>query len=181
MLLLLKAGKEQDNMEFDLKLQQFVDWKVYNVIYGNDFLIHSILHGRIHHRFYQSCDRNGSLQKSGFATKKAANTDRDKTLGELYSGTYVVYTSVKVKDFMLFWLEKEMRPRITSGSYETYSNIVNNHVIPAMGNIRMTEIKRSHIQSLYYEEAAASASIARHLVWVWFGSWTTFSIRFPAL
>ena len=31
MLLLLKAGKEQDNMEFDLKLQQFVDWKVYNV------------------------------------------------------------------------------------------------------------------------------------------------------
>ena len=38
---------------------------------------------------------------------------------------------------------------------------MDNHVIPAMGNIRMTEIKRSHIQSLYYEEAAASTSIAR--------------------
>ena len=47
------------------------------------------------------------------------------------------------------------------GSYETYSYIVNNHVIPAMGNIRMTEIKRSHIQGLYYEEAAASVYIAR--------------------
>lgn len=62
---------------------------------------------------------------------------------------------------MLFWLEKEMRPRITSGSYETNSNIVNNHVIPAMGNIKMTEIKRSHIQKLYNEETAVSVSIAR--------------------
>jgi len=138
-------------MEFDLKLQQFVDWKVYNVTpIKNKFGYRVVL-------IYADGTKI-SQQKSGFATKKAANTDRDKTLGELYSGTYVVYTSVKVKDFMLFWLEKEMRPRITSGSYETYSNIVNNHVIPAMGNIRMTEIKRSHIQSLYYEEAALSMS-----------------------
>ena len=141
-------------MEFDLKLQQFVDWKVYNVTpIKNKFGYRVVL-------IYADGTKIPQ-QKSGFATKKAANTDRDKMLGELYSGTYVVYTSVRVKDFMLFWLEKEMRPRITSGSYETYSNIVNNHVIPAMGNIRMTEIKRSHIQSLYYEEAAASTSIAR--------------------
>ena len=141
-------------MEFDLKLQQFVDWKVYNVTpIKNKFGYRVVL-------IYADGTKMPQ-QKSGFATKKAANTDRDKTLGELYSGTYVVYSNVKVKDFMLFWLEKEMRPRITSGSYETYSNIVNNHVIPAMGNIRMTEIKRSHIQSLYYEEAAVSISIAR--------------------
>ena len=133
-LLFQKAGKGQDNMEFDLKLQQFVDWKVYNVTpIKNKFGYRVVL-------IYADGTKIPQ-QKSGFATKKAANTDRDKTLGELYSGTYVVYTSVKVKDFMLFWLEKEMRPHITSGSYETYSNIVNNHVIPAMGNIRMTEIK----------------------------------------
>ena len=141
-------------MEFDLKLQQFVDWKVYNVTpIKNKFGYRVVL-------IYADGTKMPQ-QKSGFSTKKAANADRDKTLGELYSGTYVVYSNVKVKDFMLFWLEKEMRPRITSGSYETYSNIVNNHVIPAMGNIKMTEIKRSHIQSLYNEEAAASVSIAR--------------------
>ncbi len=149
-----RAGISVVNGDSSLKLQQFVDWKVYNVTpIKNKFGYRVVL-------IYADGTKIPQ-QKSGFATKKAANTDRDKTLGELYSGTYVVYTSVKVKDFMLFWIEKEMRPRITSGSYETYSNIVNNHVIPAMGNIRMTEIKRSHIQSLYYEEAAASASIAR--------------------
>ncbi|MEY8390616.1 N-terminal phage integrase SAM-like domain-containing protein [Lachnospiraceae bacterium 45-W7] len=139
-------------MEFDLKLQQFVEWKVCNVTpIKNKFGYRVVL-------IYADGTKMPQ-QKSGFPTKKAANADRDKALGELYSGTYVVYSNVK--DFMLFWLEKEMRPRITSGSYETYSNIINNHVIPAMGNIKMTEIKRSHIQSLYNEEAAVSVSIAR--------------------
>lgn len=110
-----------------MKLQQFVDWKVYNVTpIKNKFGYRVVL-------IYADGTKMPQ-QKSGFPTKKAANADRDKTLGELYSGTYVVYSNVKVKDFMLFWLEKEMRLRITSGSYETYSNIINNHVIPAMGN-----------------------------------------------
>lgn len=86
---------------------------------------------------------------------------RDKTIGELYSGTYVVYANMKVKDFMIFWLEKEMRPRITSDSYGTYSNIVYNHIIPAIGKMKMTEIKRSHVQTLYNEEAAVSVSVEK--------------------
>lgn len=72
-------------------------------------------------------------------------------MGELYAGTYVVYSNVKVRDFMVFWLEDEMRSRITSGSYETYHNIVYNHIIPSVGSIKMTELKRSHIQKLYLE------------------------------
>ncbi len=104
-----------------------------------------------------------SQQKSGFETKKAANTDRDKTIGELYSGTYVVYANVKVKDFMLFWLEKEMRPRITSDSYVSYANIVKNHIIPAIGTMKMTELNRSHVQTLYNEEAAVSVWSARQV------------------
>lgn len=141
-------------MEFDLKLQQFVDWKVYNVTPIKKKFGYRVL-------LIYADGSEVPQQKSGFDTKKAANADRDKTLGELYSGTYVVYANVKVKDFMVFWLEKEMRPRITSGSYETYSNIVHNHIIPAIGKMKMTEIKRSHVQALYNEEAAVSVSVAR--------------------
>lgn len=139
-------------MEFDLKLQQFVDWKVYNVTPIKKKFGYRVL-------LIYADGSEVSQQKSGFDTKKAANADRDKTLGELYSGTYAVYANVKVKDFMVFWLEKEMRPRITSGSYETYSNIVHNHIIPAIGKMKMTEIKRSHVQNLYNEEAAVSVSV----------------------
>lgn len=143
-------------MEFDLKLQQFVDWKVYNVTsikkkYGYRVLLIYADGSEI------------SQQKSGFETKKAANADRDKTIGELYSGTYVVYANVKVKDFMLFWLEKEMRPRITSDSYVSYANIVKNHIIPAIGTMKMTELNRGHVQTLYNEEAAVSVWSARQV------------------
>jgi len=143
-------------MEFDLKLQQFVDWKVYNVTsikkkYGYRVLLIYADGSEI------------SQQKSGFETKKAANTDRDKTIGELYSGTYVVYANVKVKDFMLFWLEKEMRSRITSDSYVSYANIVKNHIIPMIGTMKMTELNRGHVQTLYNEEAAVSVWSARQV------------------
>lgn len=141
-------------MGFDLKMQQFVDWRVYNVTrIKNGFGYRVVL-------FYVDGTKT-SQQKSGFATKKAASADRDKTMGELYAGTYVVYSNVKVKDFLIFWLEDEMRSRITSGSYETYHNIVYNHIIPSVGNIKMTELKRSHVQKVYNETAAYSISVAR--------------------
>ena len=102
-----------------------------------------------------------SQQKSGFATKKAASADRDKTMGELHAGTYVVCSNVKVREFLEFWLEDEMRTRITSSSYETYHNIVYNHIIPALGSIKMTDLKRSHIQKIYNETGGCSVSVAR--------------------
>ena len=141
-------------MGFDLKMQQYINWKIYNVTkIKNGFGYRVVL-------FYMD-GTEISQQKAGFATKKAASADRDKTMGELYAGTYVVYSNVKVKEFMAFWLEEEMRSRITSGSYETYHNIVYNHIIPAVGGIKMTELKRSHVQKVYNETAASSVSVAR--------------------
>ena len=46
-------------------------------------------------------------------------------------------------------------------SYETYHNIVYNHIIPAIGSIKMTDLKRSHIQKIYNETAGCSVSVAR--------------------
>ncbi len=65
-------------MEFDLKMQQYVDWKVYNVTkiksrYGYRVVL-----------FYMD-GTEMAQQKSGFATKKAASADRDKVMGELYA------------------------------------------------------------------------------------------------
>ena len=141
-------------MKFDLKTQRYVDWKVHNVTHiKNGYGYRVVL-------FYMD-GTEVVQQKSGFSTKKAASADRDKTMGELYAGTYVVYSNVKMKDFLEFWLEEEMRPRITSGSYETYGNIVYNHIIPTIGQNKMTELKRSHVQELYKETAVRSVSVAR--------------------
>lgn len=57
---------------------------------------------------------------AGFKTKREANTCRDEVIGQLHSGTYIVYGKIKVEEFMSFWLEDVMRPRITDDSYLLY-------------------------------------------------------------
>lgn len=61
-------------MGFNLKMQQYVDWKIYNVTkikngFGYRVVLSYVDGTKI------------SQQKSGFATKKAASADRDKTMG----------------------------------------------------------------------------------------------------
>ena len=142
-------------MNFDLTLQQYVDWEVKNVIpikgkYGYRVIL----------KYMDGSER--SQQKAGFLTEKDANVARDITLGELYAGKYVVYANVRVKEFMEFWVEEDIKHRVNSNeTYDTYRNIVYNHVIPALGSRKMADINRGDIQKFYNERAEYSVSVAR--------------------
>lgn len=142
-------------MNFDLTLQQYVDWEVKNVIpikgkYGYRVIL----------KYMDGSER--SQQKAGFLAEKDANVARDITLGELYAGKYVVYANVRVKEFMEFWVEEDIKHRVNSNeTYDTYRNIVYNHVIPALGSRKMVDINRGDIQKFYNERAEYSVSVAR--------------------
>ena len=101
-------------------------------------------------------------QKAGFQTEKEANASRDKTIGELYAGTYVVYANVRVKDFMKFWMEEDIRNRVgSSETYDTFGSVVRLHIVPKLGSKKMVDITRGDIQKLYNEKTEYSISIAR--------------------
>lgn len=142
-------------MKFDLTLSQYVDWEVRKVMpikgkYGYRVIL----------KYMDGSER--PQQKSGFSTEKEANVARDKTLGELFSGKYVVYSNVKVKEFMEFWVEEDIQNRVgSSETYATYSNIVYNHVIPGLGSKKMADVNRGDIQKFYNEKAEYSESVAR--------------------
>ena len=143
-------------MEVDLKNQQYVDWKIHNVTPIKDGYGYRVI------LIYM----DGSeivQQKSGFKTKKEAIADRDITLGQLYSGKYVVYEKMKVKDFMSFWLEEEMRPRITNATYDTYKGVIKNHIVTTIGNAYMEDLKKSDILQLYKEKSLYSKHITRQI------------------
>ncbi|MCD8067533.1 MAG: hypothetical protein LUE87_01315 [Lachnospiraceae bacterium] len=44
-------------------------------------------------------------------------------------------------------------------TYETYRGMVYNHIIPAMGSRKISEINRSDVQKLYNETADYSISV----------------------
>lgn len=138
----------------DLSLKNYVDWRVSQVM-----PVRSGFGYRVFLRYPDGSEK--PQQKSGFKTEKEANKAREKTIAELYNGTFVVYAKVNVSDFMIFWLETDLKKR--TDSYETYygyCGIVKNHIIPILGKKKMMDVTRGDVQKLFNTKADYSRSIA---------------------
>lgn len=141
----------------DGKLQNYIDWTVGAVMLlpeRNNYAYRVTLK-------YQD-GRKVQQQKSGFKTKKEAEAAKQRTIGELCSGIYAVYTDVKVADFLEYWLEGDIRNR--AGSHNTYAsfrNAVHKHIIPFMGKKKMADVSKGDVRRLYNDRAAFSVSIAK--------------------
>lgn len=139
------------------QLRKYVDWEVKTVMH--------IKNGYGYRVCLKYMDGQEKVQqKSGFKTAKEAEKARERTIAELYSGTYVVYANIKVKDFMEFWLEEDIKNRVKSyNSYDTFAYIVKNHIVPVIGKKKMTELSRGDVQKLYNTKTEYSISIARQV------------------
>lgn len=142
-------------MIIDLSIQQYVEWEVKQVI-----PIKGKFGYRVVLKYMDGSDR--SQQKSGFKTEKEAKAAREKTVGELYAGTYIVYENVKVSEFLEFWLEEDILKRVRSDeTYSAYSNSVYRHIIPILGKKKMSAVNRGDVQKLYNDRAEYSVSVSR--------------------
>ena len=138
-------------MKFDLHTQRYVDWKVYNVTpiknkYG--FRVKLIY-----------ADGTSTIQqKSGYTSKKAAEQARTEIIGQLYANAYVVYENILLEEFLEYWLEDVMRPKMKNSSYVAYRNSIHRHTKPHLGKVKLTKLNRGHIQQLYNKEMKVSES-----------------------
>lgn len=125
----------------DMSLQDYKNWSVQSVFKRSDrnkYAYRIVL-------YYEDGTKRTRLC-SGFATKKEAEEARMVTMGRLVNGTYVADDGVKVKDFLEYWLEHDIRKRVSSSNtYDTYSNIVKRHIIPILGNKKLTDVGRGNI------------------------------------
>lgn len=141
-------------MKFDNNIQKYIDYKVYGITsikkkYGYRVVL------------MYSDGTTKTIQKSGFTSKIEANAQRNISITELHNNNFVIYDNVTIEEFFTHWLENEMKPRITANSYDSYKNIVYNHLIPFMGTLKMITLNRGHIQKFYNEKAQYSHNIAR--------------------
>lgn len=139
----------------DLSMQNYVDWFVKPAMkIKNSYGYRVIL------KYMDGSEK--TQQKAGFPTKKEAEKAREKTIAELYNGSYIVYANILVSDFMEYWLEQDIRARAGSEeTYYTFSNSVKNHIVPAIGNKRMAEVNAGDVQKLYNAKTEYSVSVAR--------------------
>lgn len=143
----------------DLKKQNYVEWNVksaFKLLDRDNYAYRVVLK-------YQD-GTQCIQQKSGFQTKRKAEEARKRTIGELSNGTYIVNGGVKIKEFLEYWLEYDIRQRVGSvNTYSVYSQIAKKHIIPYLGRKKLIELNRGDIQRLYKNRAEYSVHIVRQV------------------
>ena len=138
----------------NLEKKSYIEFKVYGVTniknkYGFRILLKYI------------DGSSNTIQKSGFKTKKEANAQREIAIAELHNNTFVFEKALTIKEFFTHWLENEMKSEITACSYDSYKNIVYNHIIPHFGNAKLSNINRGDIQKFLNKKTEYSHNIAK--------------------
>jgi integrase len=78
------------------------------------------------------------------AEKKLANL-----INDLDSGSYIKPNKTTVAWYLRRWLIECCKPNLSPRSYERYTGIIEKNLIPAVGNILLTDLRPEHIQRHY--------------------------------
>lgn len=106
-------------------------------------------------------DPNGKRQQrwhSVKGTRKDAERERTRLLSQLDTGSYVEPTRMKVSQYLEKWLDDAARVNVSAKTLERYTEIVELHLVPALGQLGITKLAPLHIQS-YYTKALREGRI----------------------
>jgi len=79
-------------------------------------------------------------------------------LTELDRGVFSKPGKATVADYLNTWLQDYCKPSLSPRTVQLYSYICRVHIIPAIGNITLTELKPQHLQKLYSEKLSSGLS-----------------------
>lgn len=86
--------------------------------------------------------------KGGFRTRKEAQEALNAMLTELQTGTYIEPRKVLLADYLREWFETAA-PNLAGKTAERYRIVLERHLIPELGGLRLAELRPLHIQKLY--------------------------------
>ena len=87
-------------------------------------------------------------------TKKEAEAKLAELLHQQDTGGYVKPTRVTVGDFLYQWLRGYAETNVRPSTLYGYKKVVDRHLVPALGNIPLTQLGPQHIQTYYTDKLA---------------------------
>ena len=84
-------------------------------------------------------------------TKKDAEKKLAELMHQLDTGAFVRPGKTTLTDFLTKWLT-DYRPHISPRGFERYEGIIKSHIIPALGNVKLTQLRPEQIQRYYTNE-----------------------------
>jgi len=88
---------------------------------------------------------------SGYDKKEEAEYALAEIIYKLKQGNLVLPDNTRLGEYLIYWLER-YKKKLATTTYNTYNSIINNHLIPNLGNIPLQQLKPLHIEDYYYQK-----------------------------
>ena len=89
---------------------------------------------------------------SGFDTRKAAEKELAKLIHQLDTGTYIEPTELSIGEYLRTWLKDYAEQHVSGKTFERYTQIVENNLVPMIGSIMLPKLQPLHIQGMYSKQ-----------------------------
>lgn len=96
-------------------------------------------------------DENGKRlrETKTFKTKREAEAFLNEKKSDINNGTYIEPSKITVSQALDEWFETEVKPRLAPATIKSYSNNIENHIRPALGNILLQKLTPTNVQIFY--------------------------------
>ncbi len=98
-------------------------------------------------------DANTGKYKYQWTTVKGTKKEAEKRLSEMLhqldNGTFMKPGRTTVADYLSKWLTDYAKVKLSPRGFERYRDIIRQHLIPAFGNLPLTQLKPEHLQKHY--------------------------------
>src|SRR5712692_4335786 len=95
---------------------------------------------------------DGSTRQRYFKTQAEADAALNEMLYEQRHGTLITEKDQTVKHLLEHWLENVHKPAIRTASYVEYRRIIDKHLIPALGHLKLQQLTIQRVEALYMEK-----------------------------
>jgi integrase len=90
--------------------------------------------------------------------KEDARRNLRKARGDADWGLVSDGGNVKLSAYLRRWLNDSVRGSVKPITHESYAMLVNKHIVPAMGNVRLSNLTPAHLQGFYRSKLDAGLS-----------------------
>ena len=91
-------------------------------------------------------------------TKEDARRNLRRARGDAERGLVSDGGHVALSEYLARWLNDSVRGSVKPITHQSYEMLVNKHVIPAVGNVRLSKITPAHLQGFYRSKLDAGLS-----------------------
>lgn len=98
------------------------------------------------------------------ATRKEAERKREEAKRSIDAGLDISAAKTTVKDFAEMWLKEYKRGTVRDVTYMSLESIVNRHILPSIGRMKVVEVRPVHIQKLIRDQSHLAKSTQQRII-----------------